>query len=218
MAALGVVIMLSGNLIPVLTYVAPMLASLTLIPILSEFGKKYAWMTWGVTALLALLLCADREAAFFYLFIGWYPILKPTLDRIASRAMRILAKLLLFTLVFVLLFVLLTFVMGLEDMKSEMLLSIVVYAMLVVTMLLSFLLGLFVMVVYRLTYSGPSFSKSFALSLVMLSMVTALAILTVRSNVVLSLGMVGALSIVRFRCSCSGASWQASSPARATSP
>ena len=70
---------------------------------------------------------------------------------------------------------------------------------LVTTMLLSFLLGLFVLIVYRLTYSGPSFSKSFALSLVMLSMVTALAILTVRSNVVLSLGMVGALSIVRFR-------------------
>ena len=66
MAALGTVLMLSSNLIPVLTYVAPMLASLTLIPILSEFGKKYAWMTWGVTALLALLLCADREAAFFY--------------------------------------------------------------------------------------------------------------------------------------------------------
>ena len=75
MAALGTVLMLSSNLIPVLTYVAPMLASLTLIPILSEFGKKYAWMTWAVTALLALLLCADREAAFFYLFIGWYPIL-----------------------------------------------------------------------------------------------------------------------------------------------
>ena len=70
---------------------------------------------------------------------------------------------------------------------------------LLTTTVLSFLLGLFVLVVYRLTYAGPSFSKSFALSLVMLSMVTALAILTVRSNVVLSLGMVGALSIVRFR-------------------
>ena len=44
---------------------------------------------------------------------------------------------------------------------------------LVTTLLLSFLLGLFVLVVYRLTYSGVSFSKSFALSLVMLSMVTA---------------------------------------------
>ena len=69
---------------------------------------------------------------------------------------------------------------------------------LLTTLLLSFALGLFVLVIYRVTYGGVSFSKSFALSLVMLSMVTALAILTVRSNVVLSLGMVGALSIVRF--------------------
>ncbi len=70
---------------------------------------------------------------------------------------------------------------------------------LITTLALSFLLGLFVLIVYRLTYTGVSFSKSFALSLVLLSMVTSLAILTVRSNVVLSLGMVGALSIVRFR-------------------
>ncbi|MBR4579271.1 MAG: DUF4956 domain-containing protein [Oscillospiraceae bacterium] len=70
---------------------------------------------------------------------------------------------------------------------------------LVTTLALSFLLGVFVLVVYRLTFTGVSFSRSFALSLVMLSMVTSLAILTVRSNVVLSLGMVGALSIVRFR-------------------
>ena len=67
------------------------------------------------------------------------------------------------------------------------------------TLLLSFLLGLFILIVYRLTFTGVSFSRSFALSLVMLAMVTSLAILTVRSNVVLSLGMVGALSIVRFR-------------------
>ena len=70
---------------------------------------------------------------------------------------------------------------------------------LLTTLLLSFVLGVFVVVVYRLTYGGVSFSRSFSLSLVMLSMVTSLAILTVRSNVVLSLGMVGALSIVRFR-------------------
>lgn len=136
MAALGVVIMLSGNLIPVLTYVAPMLASLTLLPILIEFGSKNAWMTWGVTALLALLLCTDRESAFFYLFIGYYPILKPALDRIRSKPLRILMKLGLFTAVFLLLFVLLAYVLGLEDIRGEMLLSIAVYTVLVVTMLM----------------------------------------------------------------------------------
>jgi len=66
-------------------------------------------------------------------------------------------------------------------------------------LLLAFLLGVFILVIYRLTYSGVCFSLRFALSLVMLCMVTCLAILTVSSNVVLSLGMVGALSIVRFR-------------------
>ena len=70
---------------------------------------------------------------------------------------------------------------------------------LVSTLLLSFVLGIFVVVIYRLTYSGVSFNKSFAISLILLAMVTSVAILTVRSNLVMSLGMVGALSIVRFR-------------------
>ena len=135
MAAVGVVIMLSSNLIPILTYVAPLLASLTLLPPYREFGRKYAWMTWCATALLALLLCTDREAAFFYLFIGYYPILKPMLDRIPSKPLRFLAKLALFSAVFMLLFLLLAFVLGLEDFRSELLLSAGVYAILVVTMI-----------------------------------------------------------------------------------
>ncbi len=135
MAALGAVIMLSSNLIPILSYAAPMLASLALLPVLCEFGKKYAWMTWGITALLALLLCSDREAAFFYLFLGYYPILKPAIDRLPGKALRLIVKLAVFAVAFLILFVLLTFVMGLEDMKSEMVLSIVVYAVLVVAML-----------------------------------------------------------------------------------
>ena len=64
---------------------------------------------------------------------------------------------------------------------------------------LSFVLGLFVVLIYKVTYGGVCFSKSFAACLIMLSMVTALVILVISSNVVLSLGMVGALSIVRFR-------------------
>ena len=70
---------------------------------------------------------------------------------------------------------------------------------LLTAVLLSFFLGLFIVAVYRVTYSGVLFQKSFALGLVLLSMVTSLVILTISSNVVLSLGMVGALSIVRFR-------------------
>ena len=64
---------------------------------------------------------------------------------------------------------------------------------------LSFIMGLIIFLVYRTTYSGVMYSTGFAVSLIAMSTVTALVILAVSSNVVLSLGMVGALSIVRFR-------------------
>ena len=70
---------------------------------------------------------------------------------------------------------------------------------LLTALILAFVLGVFIVVIYRMTYTGAMFNKSFAMSLVLLSMVTAAVILTISSNVVLSLGMVGALSIVRFR-------------------
>ena len=69
----------------------------------------------------------------------------------------------------------------------------------IVAIALAFALSLFVVLIYKVTYGGVCFSKSFAGCLIMLSMVTALVILVIASNVVLSLGMVGALSIVRFR-------------------
>ena len=69
----------------------------------------------------------------------------------------------------------------------------------IVAIVLSLVLSLFIVLIYRLTYTGVSFSFSFAGCLVMISMVTAMVILVITSNVVLSLGMVGALSIVRFR-------------------
>ena len=66
-------------------------------------------------------------------------------------------------------------------------------------MLVSLAIGLFIYLVYKKTFSGVMYSTSFALTLVGLSLVTTLVIMAVTSNVVLSLGMVGALSIVRFR-------------------
>ena len=68
-----------------------------------------------------------------------------------------------------------------------------------VAVALAFALSLFIVFVYRITYGGVCYSKSFANCLIMLAMVTAVVILVISSNVVLSLGMVGALSIVRFR-------------------
>ncbi len=69
----------------------------------------------------------------------------------------------------------------------------------VLTLALAFGLGLFIFLVYKKTYSGVMYSSSFGGTLVAMTMITAMTILAVTSNVVLSLGMVGALSIVRFR-------------------
>ena len=66
-------------------------------------------------------------------------------------------------------------------------------------MILAFALGMFIFLVYNKTFSGVMYSSSFGVTLVALTMITTLVILAVTSNVVLSLGMVGALSIVRFR-------------------
>lgn len=69
----------------------------------------------------------------------------------------------------------------------------------VVALALSFCIGLFIYLIYRKTYAGVMYSSTFGVTLVALTMITTLVILAVTSNVVLSLGMVGALSIVRFR-------------------
>ena len=68
-----------------------------------------------------------------------------------------------------------------------------------IAMALAFLIGVFIFFVYKKTFSGVMYSSSFGVTLVALTMITTLVILAVTSNVVLSLGMVGALSIVRFR-------------------
>ena len=69
----------------------------------------------------------------------------------------------------------------------------------VIALALAFGLGLFIFLIYKKTYTGVMYSSSFGVTLVALTMITTLVILAVTSNVVLSLGMVGALSIVRFR-------------------
>jgi len=81
----------------------------------------------------------------------------------------------------------------LENMTSVSLLDMAI------AMVLAFCVGLFILFVYKKTFSGVMYSSTFGVTLIALTMITTLVILTVTSNVVLSLGMVGALSIVRFR-------------------
>ena len=92
--------------------------------------------------------------------------------------------------------------MNFEDIfKSSFLENVTSVSLLdmALALILAFGIGLFIFFVYKKTYSGVMYSASFGTTLIALTMITTVVILAVTSNVVLSLGMVGALSIVRFR-------------------
>ena len=81
LAALAVVIMSMGTLIPVATYVCPMIAAILLQVVRKTCGRRIAWAWYGAVAILSLLMAPDKEAAAVFLCIGYYPIVKPWLDR-----------------------------------------------------------------------------------------------------------------------------------------
>ena len=120
MAALGVVIMLAGGLLAVATYCAPLLASVCLIPMLCEFGRGRAFLGYVVTAVLSALLSADKESAFFYVFIGYYPIIRGFFFRLRPRLLRILLKLLFFAAATAASYVFLCFVLRLDAVLEEL--------------------------------------------------------------------------------------------------
>ena len=118
-AALSAVIMLLGGVIPLAVYAVPMLCGLILLPILLEFDATTAWITYGVTAVIALLLDFDKEAAFFYGFMGYYPIVKWRFDRMRPKARRVGAKALLFTAAMALMYGLLFLIFPMHRAMEE---------------------------------------------------------------------------------------------------
>ncbi len=134
LTALGVAVMLASGLIPILTYCSPLIASLFLIPVLREYGKSYSWLTWAATAILSAILCADKEAAFFYIFLGYYPILRPFFS---SRGRSLwAAKLLYFAAALFAMYTLILLVLGMDIGVEGKWLMITLYITLLAVMLL----------------------------------------------------------------------------------
>ena len=141
MAALGTALMSLGGLIPIATYCSPMLTGILLIPVLYEMGRKEAWMVWLVTSVLALLLCPDKESAFLYLFLGFYPILKPSFDAIRPRALSFLIKILFFSLMLGMMYALLIWLLQLEALLEDLhtvslLMNLLFFIVLVIVMMI----------------------------------------------------------------------------------
>ena len=116
LAALAVVIMSLGTLIPVATYVCPMLCALVSQLVLKICGSRIAWGWYGAVSILSLLMAPDKEAAAVFLALGYYPILKPKFDR---KKGSLLWKLLFFNAVTLLTYWLLMHIFGFDQITAE---------------------------------------------------------------------------------------------------
>ena len=116
MAALAVVIMALGGMIPLSTFVCPVLCMLILRGVLKKCGDRIGWAWYGAVAILSILMSPDKEAAAVFVFLGYYPILKPKLDKLPLKW---LWKLLYFNTVVLALYQMLFHLFGMDQLAAE---------------------------------------------------------------------------------------------------
>lgn len=116
LAALAVVLMSMGTLIPVATYACPVMCCVILRLVLKACGSRVAWAWYGAVAILSLLLAPDKEAAAVFLAIGYYPMVKPKLEQLKPAW---LWKGLLFNASILAMYWILMHILGLEQISRE---------------------------------------------------------------------------------------------------
>ena len=116
LAALAVVIMCLGTLIPVATYVCPMVCMILAQVVCGICGARNGWAWYGAVAVLSLLLSPDKEAAAVFTALGYYPMVKPRLEK---TKLPWLWKGLLFNAVILALYWLLIHLFGLDALAEE---------------------------------------------------------------------------------------------------
>lgn len=120
MAGLMAALMLLGALIPLSTYLCPMLAGALVIPVIWELGEGSGWLLYLAVSALSMILASDKEAALLYvLLLGWYPVLRPRLMHITKRPLRVIVKLMLFNAAVCAVYALLLFVFVSPDLQAE---------------------------------------------------------------------------------------------------
>jgi hypothetical protein len=116
LAAVAVVLMSIGTIIPIATYAVPVLCMVVGQLVLKLCGSRIAWAWYGAVAILSLLLAPDREAAAVFVALGYYPIVKPKLEK---KRFPWLWKGLLFNCSILLMYWLLLNVLGVADLTEE---------------------------------------------------------------------------------------------------
>ena len=116
MAALAIVVMCLGGMIPLATYVCPMFCTVLLMIVRKLAVNRVAWAWYGAVSILSVLMGPDKEAAAVFVFLGYYPIVKPWLDQ---RKLSFLWKLALFNTAIFVMYTMLIHVFGLADVTEE---------------------------------------------------------------------------------------------------
>lgn len=116
LAAVAVVIMSLGGMIPVATYVCPMLCAMTQFVVLRFCGRRIAWTWFAVVSVLSLLMGPDKEAVMVFIAIGYYPLIKQLLEK---SKLPIFWKLLYFNVSVFLVYFVMTYVMGMQEVAAE---------------------------------------------------------------------------------------------------
>lgn len=131
MVAVCVVLMLLGAVLELGIYAAPMFAGLCLVPLGEKWGRKYQTTLWVAVSLLSFLLVPNvEETLIFFGFFGWYPILRPTLQRL-PQPLRLAVKLLLFNGVIAVIEAVVLFLLVPEDITGIFLLVLLAMSNLV---------------------------------------------------------------------------------------
>ena len=117
LTAVSVVIMCLGSVIPINTYVCPVLCILVTRPVLDRCGRRIGWCYYLATAILSLLLAPDREAALVYAFLGYYPMIRAVFEKLGP--VKGVAKLVFFTLAGAAAYGVLLLVMGVGAAMDE---------------------------------------------------------------------------------------------------
>ena len=116
LAALSVIFMGLGGLIPIATYVCPVIVMLILQLVLKLCGKRTAWAWYFAVAILSAFISPDKEAAFFFVFLGYYPLIKPWIEQ---KKLAFLLKIVYFNISVAVLYWLLISLLGMRGLEEE---------------------------------------------------------------------------------------------------
>ena len=114
------VVLLSLGAIPLATFCCPLLAMLCMVPPVEIYGGRFALIFYAAVSILSLLLAPDKEVALLFVFLGYYPALRPRLNRmIHSRLLRFAVKMVLFVVSLTIMYALAIKVFGMTYIAEE---------------------------------------------------------------------------------------------------